>query len=113
MVKRYHSMTSMEYKFLTNRCVASESQLFDHIAEICFEEGWRDRLGNITEKGKVAVKMYEVFMDDDDDDIPWDDAVSNVLILDPQKLGAPAKPKETPSAVRGSEHLVAKETRGG
>jgi len=113
MVKRYHSMTSMEYKFLTNKCVASESQLFDHIAEICFEEGWRDRLGNITEKGKVAVKMYEVFMDDDDDDIPWDDAVSNVLVLDKQKLETPVKTKDIPTAVHSSSRLVAKETSGG
>lgn len=77
--------------------------LFVEIAEQCYEEGWMDRAGNLTQKGSVALALYETFNydagddDEDFDDLPWEG--DSVLFLDEYRL---TKETEKPAESRAA-----------
>lgn len=124
--RRPYSMTSLDYKLLKGEWQNDNHMLYVDTAERCFEEGWLDRAGHVTQKGLIAVGLFETFNKDwqdeeFDDDIPW--AGDSVLFLDHQKLNdnvaarpattvVPTNDTTTPAvvAVRGSGHLAAPET---
>lgn len=88
--RRPYSMTALEYRVLKGEWTDENHMLYVDTAERCFEEGWMDRAGNLTQKGSVAIALYETFKsewpDDDelDDDLPWKG--DSVLYLDHYRL---------------------------
>lgn len=136
--RRPYSMTALEYRVLKGEWTDDNHMLYVDTVERCYEEGWVDVAGNLTQKGSIAVGLYETFKqewpDDDelDDDIPWEG--DSVLFLDHYRLsdapvghtpGGRAAPANTspaasagkaandsvvlPVASRGNGHLAAPE----
>lgn len=54
------AMTNDEYAFLTDRgWEPSEKQRFFKVGEECYENGWIDNFGILTNKGAVAIQEFE------------------------------------------------------
>lgn len=88
-----HTMTDLEYRVLKSKWRNDNRILFVDIAERCYAEGWLDREGVLTQKGKIAIGLYETFRvlwpeDDEEDLIPWEG--DSVLYLDSYRMSEAA-----------------------